>query len=167
MNKRHQQGFTLVELLIAIAVIGVLAAVLIPNLLGSRQQAFDAGAVNCTKAIQVAQTAYTGKHFTFAEDLDDLDPKDLEPCLSGAAAGYIQVAASTPSDLASDTGDGQFTADDDSFRTYVWDLRGSTIYEVTQGSVNTQPPASASPPAGGGSEEPGGPSRPPPPSPAI
>ena len=53
-NVKRTQGFTLIELLIVIAIIGILAAVLIPNLLGAQKRAYDTGAQACAKSIQTA-----------------------------------------------------------------------------------------------------------------
>src|SRR5690349_3164951 len=68
---REKTGFTLIELLIAIAIIGILAAVIIPTYHSSIRKANEAAAVTAVNTIKVAQAKYAidhdGHYATFVE----------------------------------------------------------------------------------------------------
>ena len=55
---KKQKGFSLIELLIVVAIILIIAAIAIPNLLRSKMAANEASAVGSVRSINTAEVAY-------------------------------------------------------------------------------------------------------------
>ena len=60
-----RNGFSLLELLIVVAIILIIASIAVPNLLRSRQSANEAGAVSTLRAVNGAQTTYLSTNGVF------------------------------------------------------------------------------------------------------
>jgi len=66
MTNRGQRGFTLVELLIVVVVIGILASIAIPKFTAVREKAFKAAMMSDLKNLASQQEVYHNDFFTYA-----------------------------------------------------------------------------------------------------
>jgi type IV pilus assembly protein PilA len=73
MNKmKNQKGFTLIELMIVIAIIGILAAIAIPQFSAYRKRSYNAAAQSDLRNAATAQEAYYVDEETYTSDISKL-----------------------------------------------------------------------------------------------
>lgn len=92
MNIKKQRGFSLIELLIVVAIIGIIAAIAIPNLLKSQQAAHETAAMTEVKTLGNNQVLYSitkGKgKFTDLATLGSMGYTDSNMA-AGTKGGYV------------------------------------------------------------------------------
>ncbi|MCL6565346.1 MAG: prepilin-type N-terminal cleavage/methylation domain-containing protein [Acidobacteriia bacterium] len=158
--RNKQKGFSLIELLIVVAIILIIAAIAIPNLLRSRMAANEASAVGSLRTLNTAAVTYASQCGGFPANLAALGPPasggnpdctraDLidEVLASGSKSGYdfLYNAADANSDGNMDT----YTINADPItpgttgtRHFFTDQSGVIRQSLTGAADQTSPPIS-------------------------
>ncbi len=111
-DTRRSAGFTLVELLIVVVIIGILAAIAIPQFASTKEKAFDASAKSDLRNLMTAEESYFYDYAAYSAatqasagaPFKDANGNDLTPAskgISGGAitqgSGYVATAAHSSS----------------------------------------------------------------------
>ena len=98
-NKKYEKGFTLIELMIVIAIIGILAAIAIPQFSAYRTRAFNSSALADLRNAMGAQEVYYVNHQAYANSANNLIgtygltfSQNVSLTLIGSSTGYTVIS---------------------------------------------------------------------------
>ena len=136
--KKSSRGFSLIELLIVVAIILIIAAIAIPNLLRSRIAANQASAVGSLRTINTAEVTYASTYNTgYSSNLASLGPPAAGATPVSTAAGLIDSVLAGTGNTSSKSGY-NFTyaagGADSSGRINTYQLNASPITVGTTGT---------------------------------
>jgi len=93
--RNKQKGFSLIELLIVVAIILIIAAIAIPNLLRARIAANEASAVSSLRTMNTASITYDTSYGTYPTALTNLAPVASGTTPTSTSADLLDAVLTT------------------------------------------------------------------------
>lgn len=136
-RRRAALGFTLLELMIVIAVIAILAAIVIPNLLAARMRANETAAISILRTISTAQAQFQ-KSGRADEDADGMGEYGYLGELAGKVGvrgGSMKVPTDVSASMGNVTPNGEVNRHGYMFRIYLVSGAGVGQREAALGGI--------------------------------
>ena len=86
---QKQKGFSLIELLIVVAIILIISAIAIPSYLRSRMQANEASAVGSVRMINTAAVTYSSTYVNVGFPVNMSDMGGANPCTASSTTACL------------------------------------------------------------------------------
>ena len=94
MRNTNQKGFTLIELMIVIAIIGILAAIAIPNFIAYRNKSYCSAAVNDAKSVAATIADYFSN-----PNRTSIETPDIEDLVTMSFGNTFTIAQDADTDV--------------------------------------------------------------------